>query len=267
MSNLTCDTGIAPISLEEINARAELQSRVDQKYLVPLWVAQELPLWLPQGSRVLEIGGLRRFGYQSTYFDTPQLDLYRWAAHGRRNRFKLRTRAYCESGTAFLEVKTKGQRGATVKNRIGHDIEKMDCLSAADRTYVEGLLAGTRISTEPLERLLPALHTGYQRTTFLLPGRTDSGQPDARITADTGLLWETTGPHQEASGELYRPDLAIIETKTASQSSFANRLFLSRGIRPVRISKYATGMAALRADLPANKWHRTRAQLLAMEVN
>lgn len=36
-----------------------------------------------------------------------------------------------------------------------------------------------------------------------------------------------------------------------------DRVLWSRGHRPVSISKDATGLAALRPDLPANRWQRT----------
>ena len=49
--------------------------------------------------------------------------------------------------------------------------------------------------------------------------------------------------------------MTIIETKTGSTPSAVDRLFWSRGHRPVRISKYGVGMAALSPALPRLKWH------------
>jgi hypothetical protein len=46
---------------------------------------------------VLEIDGARSFAYDSTYFDTPDLDAYLLAATRRRRRFKVRTRTYVDS--------------------------------------------------------------------------------------------------------------------------------------------------------------------------
>jgi hypothetical protein len=51
--------------------------------------------------------------------------------------------------------------------------------------------------------------------------------------------------------------MAIVETKTGSTASRVDRLLWSRGHRPVRISKYATGLAALHPELPTGVWRRT----------
>ena len=48
----------------------------------------------------------------------------------------------------------------------------------------------------------------------------------------------------------------VVETKSAAASPM-DRLLWSRGVRPTRISKYATGLAALDPALPHNRWSRT----------
>ena len=53
------------------------------------------------------------------------------------------------------------------------------------------------------------------------------------------------------------PDLVVVETKSAGSASAMDRLLWSHGVRPTRISKYATGLAALDPDLPHNRWSRT----------
>ena len=52
------------------------------------------------------------------------------------------------------------------------------------------------------------------------------------------------------------PEMAIVETKTTARVSQADRLLWRSGRRPTQISKYGTGLAALRPDLPSTKWHR-----------
>ena len=49
----------------------------------------------------------------------------------------------------------------------------------------------------------------------------------------------------------------VLETKSGSAAGPLDRHLWAHGIRPSRISKFATGMAALRPELPANRWHRT----------
>ena len=114
---------LAPTSLAELNSAAGLLTRVDRKYLVPLERAQELVGGLTSEARVLDIDGRRRFSYASTYFDTPGLEAFMLTARKRRRRFKVRTRTYLDTGLCFLEVKTRGARGTTVKRRMGYHPE------------------------------------------------------------------------------------------------------------------------------------------------
>ena len=55
----------------------------------------------------------------------------------------------------------------------------------------------------------------------------------------------------------------VLETKTAGPPSRFDRWLWAQGHRPIRLSKYCTGLAALRPNLPANKWHRTLSQHLS----
>jgi hypothetical protein len=49
----------------------------------------------------------------------------------------------------------------------------------------------------------------------------------------------------------------LVETKSTGAPTVADRLLWSAGERPVTISKFGVGMAALNPHLPANKWNRT----------
>ena len=57
--------------------------------------------------------------------------------------------------------------------------------------------------------------------------------------------------------------LAVVETKNPATPSPADRALWDAGHRPARISKYATGMALLHSELPANRWYRTLTHELA----
>ena len=75
----------------------------------------------PRPVRVLEVDGRRSSRYESTYLDTVDLDSWTAAATRRRRRWKVRSRVYADTGERWLEVKTRGLRGATVKERLPHD--------------------------------------------------------------------------------------------------------------------------------------------------
>ncbi len=235
---------MAPVGLAELIERAALQTRVDRKYVVP---AEALPRLLDQlapHARVLEIGGERTFRYESVYFDTPRLVSYHSAAYRRRRRFKVRTRTYLDSAECWLEVKISGARGSITKHRLPY--HPSDCETVRPgRHFVDEALARESIAPDTDGSFDPVLVTDYQRTTLLLPGTA------SRVTIDTALSWRHDDTTLRLSG------LAVIETKTASAASPVDRMLWQRGVRPARISKYATGLAALRLDLPDAPWRRT----------
>jgi len=240
---------LQPISLVDLNERAALQTRIDRKYALQRSEAAEVLACLDQSTQVLEIDGSRSASYESEYFDTPNLVSYRMAAQGRRRRFKLRTRAYLDSCEAWLEVKTRGARKTTVKNRVEHALESRDQLTASARDYADVALESIGF-TDPSElELLPTLVTRYDRTTLFVEAS------ESRATIDTNLTWEDGNGHV-----LSLPDLVIVETKSGSRTSEIDRLLWSCGHRPATISKFGTGLAAIRPDLPSNKWARVLRQ-------
>lgn len=229
-------------SLSEVLAAAELQTRVDRKYLVTPDAFARLVGDLRGSHRVLEIAGRRTFGYESVYFDTAGLDSYLGAAHGRRRRFKVRTRTYLDSDACLLEVKRQGGRKETIKERIEHPIDARNALDAAGRSFVE---ARVPLADGGAAALSVTLTTTYRRMTLV---DLASG---SRLTCDAALNLTEPG------GRSLRMDAQVlVETKVAATAGEVDRLLWGRGFRPVRLSKYAVGMAALHPELPANRWHR-----------
>lgn len=232
---------MATIALDELTARADLQTRVDRKYLVPTSRLDAVLGGLEAGARVLEIGDRRSFGYLSVYLDTPGLASYLAAARRRRWRFKVRTRTYLDAGECWAEVKTRGPRGRTVKHRAPQadgDGERLSGVGLDLVTTVLGSLVAAR-------DLRPTLVSRFDRTTLYLPST------ESRMTIDEGLVWTATdGRCLSLTG------VAVVETKAGSTPSSADRALWRAGLRPVRFSKYCTGMAALEGDLPATPWRR-----------
>ena len=247
------------VGLADLTARAERLTRIDRKYVVPRDLLSELVCGVADVASVLEIGGRREFGYRSVYLDTDDLLCFRSAGQSRRRRFKVRTRTYLDSGDSFLEVKTTGARGATVKNRVAWVGSDSAPLARGGDRFVAAELASAGVTSAPVGELAPRLVTAYRRTTLLLPGAS-GGSADSqdaegdRVTIDTNLAWSTV---DGAPRDLDRPALAIVETKAGSTPTAMDRLLWRLGHRPTRLSKYGTGMAAIRPDLPHLKWHRT----------
>ncbi|MCP5026241.1 MAG: polyphosphate polymerase domain-containing protein [Actinomycetia bacterium] len=238
------------MSLPEVDAHAALQTRVDRKYVVGEDALAELLDGLRWRLAALEIDGRREARYRSVYFDTPGLEAYLGAARRRRHRFKVRTRSYLDSGTAMLEVKTREGRGMTHKRRIAHDPEMTDRLDVTGAMFVDTEIGSPGLSSQ----LTPTLATSYGRTTLV--DRDDT----ARLTIDSDL--RCTALSGALAGRSVGPgDEFIVETKSASRPCAVDRWLWHHGIRPVRFSKYGTGLAALDPSLPANKWHHVRRHL------
>jgi hypothetical protein len=236
---------VSPIGLEELMALAELQTRVDRKYFVPAAVFHRMIAELAPGMRVLEIDGRRTFGYESIYFDTPDLDGYRAHIQRRRQRFKARTRTYTDSGQCMFEVKLKGARGETVKQRVPHPIEESGDLTGEALAHLRTALFEAYRWTQP-PRLRPTLATTYRRTTFV------SRSGDVRLTCDVGL--SCLDVHREVRDTGTH---VLVESKSAGPGNAPDRILRDLGVRPAAVSKYCVGIAALHPELPSNPWHRT----------
>jgi hypothetical protein len=233
-------------SLHHLAEHADLQTRIDRKYVVPAPLLAIIVDLLGDDVRVLEVDGSRVFEYRSVYFDTPDLESHLGGARDRRQRFKVRTRTYGDGGTCMLEVKTRGGRGETVKHRLPYDEADRWTLTDDARAFV-----GEHVDRPDGGRGLgPVLETRYRRTT-LLDGL-------SRVTIDRDLSWTCSdGDRRDL------PDRIVVETKSAGRPTTTDRILWSVGHRPVAFSKYSVGLAVLDPSLPANKWNAALRRHLA----
>ena len=162
---------------------------------------------------MLDIDGRREFGYESVYFDTSDLRLYRDAATSRRIRFKVRTRLYRDADVAVLEVKAKDGRGQTIKSRLDYCVEDRHRLTPAAHEFVDELARCPGIAAT----LQPVLTTQYLRATFV------DVTPGARYTVDRGLVCT------EPCGHPIGLDEVIIETKSDGATSPIDRWLWKHG--------------------------------------
>lgn len=233
-----------PIDLAQMD-RVSLMDRVDTKYVFDSSELAALLSSLSDRYRVLEIDGLRRSPYSTLYYDTPALDCYHQHHNGKANRRKYRMRTYVSSGDTFFEVKTKTNKGRTIKQRLPvSDLE--DSATAETATLTEALLGA------PV-RLVPRLWTSFRRITLV-------GHDAAeRVTIDTDLRFSV------GSKELPLKDVVIAEVKQerARRDSAIRLQLRDRGVRPLRMSKYCLGSALLD---PALKHNSFKAKLLAVKA-
>lgn len=239
---------LEPISLAEVTEEADLQTRVDKKYLVPLTLVTELVREFAQHMLVLDIDGQRVFGYESVYFDTADLQLFRDHAQNRRIRHKVRTRHYTDSGLAMLEVKAKGRRGETVKHRRHWQVDDLMDIRTGGHHFVGSHLAGR----PRVDELQPVLRSTYRRMTLV------HASGGLRVTCDSELAFE--GPNGWVT---MPPGRVLVETKSSNGRSSADQYLRRCGEQDIAVSKYCAGVA-LTAGLPANRWHRALRSYLGL---
>jgi hypothetical protein len=244
--------GLPSIELAALLDRSALQHRFDRKYVVTTTTAERLLERLRDRLLVLEIDGIRRFDYESWYFDTGRLRLYHDHRQGRRRRWKARTRAYLDSRECLFEVKLKGRRGATVKERLPHPFARRGELTPESRAFLADRLAAHYGGSPPPLRTV--LGTRYARTT--VTDRRDA----TRVTLDSRLSCAGLGRHVIAP-----PGTMLIEVKSLAVDTVADRALRSLGVRAVSVSKYCLAAAMLEPRLPANRWNRVLRQALGWQ--
>jgi hypothetical protein len=230
--------GFDPVSLEDLNARAALLTRVDRKYIVDRWTLDAFAGEIARDFLILEIATRRVFTYETVYFDSAALEAYHAHLQGRRRRYKVRSRRYVDSDRHVFEVKLKGLRGATVKHQLAiapadHGALTEDAERFADRVLIDAYGRGLP------GRVEPALAMTYRRVTLV--ARDDA----ERVTCDFGL---TFGAAALAPGRV------IVETKSERGRGTADRALRALGARPIHCSKYCAGIGLTREDVRANPW-------------
>lgn len=229
-------TSFAPITLEQMSG-VKLMNRTDTKFVT---TEDRLRLLLQMASEdyfVQEIGGERHLAYDTTYFDTPQYDMYCQHQYNHANRQKIRFRTYVSSQIQFMEVKTKNNHGRTKKKRI--EVSDMDL---RDDSKLDFLRTHLRYDAATLH---PALRNRFRRITLVNKGKTE------RLTIDTDLQFI----NPVSGRQLQMSPLVIIELKRDGQCS-SPVLELLRRLRifPHGYSKYCMGSALTNPQLPVNRF-------------
>ena len=226
------------LSLDELNARAALLTRVDLKYIVDQRTLGAFADAIARDFLVLEIESRRVFTYETVYFDSAALDAYHAHVQGRRRRFKVRSRRYADSDRHVFELKLKGPRGATVKHQLPIDAAEHGAMTERTEAFAREVLADAYGGGLPGE-IGPALTMTYRRVTLA------AREGAERVTIDFGLTFGAAA---------LAPGRAIVETKCERGRGTADRAFLALGVRPVECSKYCAGIGLTRRDVRANPW-------------
>ena len=213
---------LEPITLEEMSG-IRLMNRTDKKFVTNKAKLVEL-LRLAQGKYYAQFNaGSRIATYRTTYWDTDDFHYYMEHHNGRSPRQKVRARTYMDSGTTFLEVKTKNNHGRTKKKRVeipgqGQIAEMNDFLLS--------------LVHRPVEDIHETVQNNFHRITLVNYGKTE------RLTIDFDVRFHNYDTDQEAE----TGDLVIIELKRDG-NVFSPVLDMLRQLRikPSGFSKYCIG--------------------------
>ena len=223
------------VSLEEANQKTGLMTRIDRKYWFPISQLHDVLQELMPISDVLEVNGKRIINYQTTYFDTPENDMYLHHHNGRLERYKVRKRKYETSPNGFFEIKRKNNRRVTRKIRIESDFDDNEIFPTENEFLADN-------SPYTKEVLQPALSNNFYRITLISKCRKD------RCTIDLQTQF------RNENNRFQLDDLVIFELKRCSQlnSSPIVPVMKKLGIRQRGLSKYCTGKALLDNSLKKN---------------
>ncbi len=227
---------MSPISLNEIKALA-LLDRLDVKFILNTTQLAQILHRIRGQYRVLEINDVRPGRYLTTYFDTPDYQMFQAHHNGSRVRHKVRWRWYIDSDLVFLEVKEKTNRERTVKTRTVLPAPPLQLGDVAPGWMPASLVV------EP-HALQPVVWNRFQRVTLA------DFERQERITIDINLEF---GRDEQV---IPFPNLVIVEVKQRKYSlaSPIGRELHRLQLHPTHVSKYCVAMAMLYPHLKHNRF-------------
>lgn len=230
---------LPPITLEEMSG-IKLMNRTDTKFVATAAQLHGFLLAVKGKYFIQEINGKRIASYHTTYFDTPDYQMYRMHHCGRKVREKIRVRTYMDSDDTFLEVKNKNNHGRTKKKRI--PIQGVDMI-ASELDTITPFMA--KHAWYAINEVSPVIENWFNRITLVNYGKTE------RLTIDFNLKF-----HHLKSGihdKLQR--VAIIELKRdGNVPSPALSLLRDLRIKRSGFSKYCIGSARTNKLLKSNNF-------------
>ena len=219
-----------PITLERMDS-IRLMNHIDTKYVTDILLLREiLEDAQRQGYLVFESDGERIQAYDSIYFDTSDLRMFRELRRGKLVRQKIRTRVYLGSGLCFLEVKKKNNHSRTRKKRVGVPPDDFQDF----RKDPEACLWLASHSCYQSGEIFPSVETMFNRITLVNNNLTE------RLTIDISVTFKNLRTSSEAS----LGTAAIIEIKQDGRlGSKMKDILLKHRVKPMRVSKYCLGVA------------------------
>jgi len=220
------------LDLQELDRKASLLSRVDNKYIVRGELSANGIKKLQEEFDVLSIDNKRIFGYENIYFDDGGVCFHRHS-RGKRKRFKARTRVYLDSDElTFFEVKLAGQGRKVDKYRISCGPSEHGALTDHFAFFLKARYFEQYHKRFNFE-LVPTVKTAYRRITLVAK---NGGE---RLTIDHDI---SLGLNDVSSG--LPSSISIFETKSKNGRGIADKILSAASIPRVKgCSKFCLSMA------------------------
>lgn len=227
-------TEFETIELQDLT-KVQLLNRVDTKYIFHVADLNGILADLKHDYYILEINGKMLHTYETLYFDTPDLLLYKFHHNGKINRLKVRYRRYADTGLTFFEVKYKVKGSRTDKIRLNKP-DIFEDLGIEERELIQ------HHQVDPAW-LKKRLWVHFYRITI---AKKDYSE---RATLDVGLRFKNG--EIEANYE----DICVAEIKQnkTSYNSPLIKALKSRHLEKSGFSKYSMGIAATE-NVKANRF-------------
>ncbi len=244
-----------PVSLSTLEAKAGMLERIDNKYIVNQRILSQAIPELARSFDILEIDGARSFTYDTCYFDDEESRCYFDHHQARKKRVKVRMRKYLEAGLCFVEVKLKDRRGTTVKKRLRCETNCYGNLDERALEFVRTVYFDLykRHFNQRIER---SLDMRYKRLTLVSK---DGGE---RMTLDNELQFFSDSKSHATDNAVF-----VIEAKSAKGNGVADRILRGLHQHPTKhVSKYCTGLAAMRDNIKHNNFRSALKRLGLLEL-
>lgn len=244
------------ISLDQLNTKADMLERRDNKYIMGVDVLGQAMGKLARYFDILEINGRRKFSYDTCYFDDADYSSYFDHHRGRRIRCKVRMRKYVDAGLCFVEVKLKHKRGMTIKERLGRPVTMHGVLDDTAVDFIHAVYSDL-YKREFQSVLQPVMDMYYHRITLVAK---EGGE---RVTVDADMAFVTGNTARTVPGDMF-----LVEVKSANANGIADKILRSLHQHSTNsCSKYCVAMATLEKVSKYNKFLTALRQLNIVPVN
>ncbi len=217
----------AKVSLADLE-RVELMNRTDIKFCFHIKLAPTIFAALRDHYSALEIDGISVFNYYNTYYDTLDNQMYLCHHNGKLNRYKIRERRYNQTGTSYLEIKYKNNKGRTIKDRIKRPSFNAS-FNEIESSFIE------KFSPFSSEQLYPKIINSFKRITLVNHNFTE------RVTIDFAPGFKNE------NGEVTLDNLVIVEVKQdkANENATFVKILKAYKVEDQGFSKYCIGRSLL----------------------